>query len=154
MHAVPYTKWPKPSLARDTSVVAYIDASLDEISRTYGLQPKIFSSPATKREPEVSYSCLFFLLAGGHPAALTEYPNRPNRLELNLQIVRDEFAYDDDLSEVIRELQLRPEQVRKFEGNFTWLPNRKAKTVRQKEEPIPEDPSEFWAQVKVLPPRD
>ena len=130
--------------------MAYIEGDFDAVVQKLGAKPKSFTERATKMFPEIKYRSIFLVLSNGAPAALTEYFDKPGRLDLNLQVIGDEFAYEDDYSEVIAHLGIDPHTVRKFEGNFTWLPNRRAKKVRPREEPMP-DPAEYWSQVSVAP---
>ncbi len=151
MRAVDYRDWPKQRLfGKETSLVAYIEGEFDAFVKQLSATPKTVTERATKTFPQIKYRSIFLILSNGAPAALTEYLDKPGKLDLNLQVVRDEFAYDDDYAEVITELGVEPEKVHKFEGNFTWLPNRKAKKARSREEPMP-DPAEFWSQVSVAP---
>lgn len=140
MRVVDYRDWPKPTLFRDIGLVAYVDeCDLDAIATLLSAKPKTFTQRATKTEPQICYRSIFLVLSNRAPAALTEDLHKPGRIEVSLQVVRDEFAYDDDFAEVIAALKVDAGKVRKFEGNFTWLPNRKAKKVTPPDEPPPDN---------------
>lgn len=148
MQAVEYRAWPKPTLRRQVGLVARIKADFDAIAASLSAKPKTFAHRATKTDHEIKYRSIFLILSNGAPAALTEYLQKAGSIELSLQVERDRFAFDDDYAEVVRELRLSAAQVEKFEGNFTWLPDRKAKRVEPEEDSLPED---WWNQVRVLP---
>ena len=148
MRAVEYRDWPKVTRARQTGLVAYIQGDFDAIAASLSAKPKTFTQRATRTDPQIKFRGIFFVLSNGAPAALTEYFDKPGEIELSLQVERDTFAFDDDYAEVMKALGISPGKVRKFEGNFTWLPNRKAKKVEPKEDPLPED---WWNHARVLP---
>ena len=147
LRAVDYRDWPKPTPTRDNGLVAFIEGDFDEIAASLSAKPKTFAHRATKLMPRFTSRTIFLVLSNGAPAALTEDSLQPGKIELSLRVERDTFAFDDDFAEVIEALGVSPDKVRKFEGNFTWLPNRKAKRVEPKEEPLPED---WWNQGRVL----
>jgi len=149
MKAVEYRDWPKPTLRRQTGLVARIEGDFEAMVELLSVRPKAFTQKATRTEPEVKYRSIFLVLSNGAPAALTEYAHKPGAIELNLQVERDRFAFDEDYAEVISALGLKPKQVKKFEGNFTWLADRKSKRVEPPEEPLPED---WWNHIRVPPP--
>ena len=72
---------------------------------------------------------MFLILSNGVPAELTEYLHKVGRIELSLPVLSGEYVYEDDYQEVLSALKVDSALVDKFEGNFTWLPNRKAKRV-------------------------
>jgi hypothetical protein len=149
MRAVDYSDWPKPTLSRETGLVAYIEGDFDAIAASVAAKPKLFTQRATRTLPEVKYRSVFLVLSNGAPAAVTEYLDKAGKIELNLQVEHDCFAFDDDYEEVIGALGVRRDKVRKFEGNFTWLANRKAKRTAPEDGPVPED---WWSQVGASPP--
>ncbi len=148
MKVVDYRDFPKPTALRDIGVVAHIEGDLDAIATMLSTKSKAFTQRATKTDPQVKYKSVFLKLSNGKPAELTEYLDSPGSIELNLQILKNEFVFEDDFSEIISWLNIDPERVQKLGGVYiTWLPNRKAKMVRRKEEPLPED---WWNHVPSI----
>ncbi len=135
-------------MRRDIGLVACIESDFDAIAVLLSAKPKTFTQRATKTDPQIKSRIIFLVLSNGAPATLTEYLQSAGTIELGLQVERDRFAFDDDYAEVVEELGLKPEQIGKVESNFTWLPNRKAKRVEPKEEPLPDD---WWNHFRVLP---
>jgi hypothetical protein len=136
MKVVDYKDWPKQTALRHTTLVAFIEDDLDVIAEKLSTKPKIYTIRATKTDPQEKYRCIFLVLSNRVPASLSEeYLCGKKIIELHLQVANHEFAFDCDLNEVISTLKLSPQKVHKFEGNFTWLPNRKAKRVKYKKEP-------------------
>jgi hypothetical protein len=148
MRAVDYSEWPKPTPSRGTGLVACIKGDFDAIAASLAARPKVFTQRATKTCPQIKYRCVFLILSNGAPAFLAEFVGKAGTFELNLQVERDCFAFDDDYAEVIAGLGVSHDQVQKFDGNFTWLANRKAKRI----EPEDDLPDDWWNHVRVLPP--
>src|SRR5687767_12040232 len=136
MKAVDYRNWPKPRFRRDCGQVGYLKCDFDAVASALAATPKLFSERATKEFPPVRYRVIFLVLSNGAPAALTQNFAKPADIELALECHSDEFVYDDDFLEVVKALNIPPGDIRKFEGNFTWLPNRKAKKISPKDEPL------------------
>ncbi len=106
------------------------------IAESLSTKAKAYTIRATKTDPQIKYKCIYLVLSNRVPALLSEeYLGDKKIVELYLQVVDYEFVYDDDFNEVLSTLNLSPEKVNKFGGNFTWLPNRKAKKVKRKEVP-------------------
>ncbi len=140
MKVVDYRDWPKQNPLRCTGMVASISADFDAIAASLFAKPKMFTQRATRTEPQTKSRGIFFVLSNRVPAALIDCFSGDGKLELHLQVVRDEFVFEEDFNEVISTLKIDPENVQKFsEVYVTWLPNRKAKMVRRKEEPLQED---------------
>jgi hypothetical protein len=149
MRAVDYRDWPKPTARRHCSVVAEINDDFDLLAERIGARPKIFTQRATKESPRYQYRACFFLLSNRAPGAFHQDLDGTSHIKLMLQVVGEDFAFLDDYEEVVATLS--PKQIYRWDGNFTWLPNRKAKRVRPKEEPLPED---WWNHVRVLSPEE
>ncbi|ROZ61460.1 hypothetical protein [Ramlibacter sp. WS9] len=145
MKIVDYRDWPKPRLWRDYALVAQIDDDFDALAARIAAQPKTFTQRATRESPRIQYRAFFFRLSNKASGSINQNVEGKSHIELLLPVVRDEFAFLDDYEEVVA--TLKPRQIHRFDGNFTWLPNRKAKRVSPKEEPLPED---WWNHVRVL----
>jgi hypothetical protein len=149
MRAVEYRDWPKPTARRQCTVVAEINDDFEALAQRIGARPKMFTQRATKESPRCQYRACFFLLSNRAPAAISQDLGDESRIHLLLQVVDEDFVFLDDYDESVE--ALRPNQVYRWEGNFTWLPNRKAKRVRPKDAPLPDD---WWSQVRVLTPEE
>ena len=147
MKPIPFSKWPKP-IRRNITTVAMFDGDLGKIAESWGMRPRRFSHKVIRGGPDQHYWMLCFRLLNGAYGVLAE--DVPGSIEIVLPIHRDEFVFDEDLDEILFTLALNPDHVDKFEGNFTWLPDRKARRVKLREEPLPED---WWNHIKVVPSR-
>lgn len=152
MKVIDYAAWKKAHILKKNGVVAIVKGSFDVIAKSFSAAPKVFKERETSESPAIENRSIFFILSSKAPASLTEYDfGQFRRIELALQIIHDEFAFDDDYLEVVNGLQeIGQVTFEKFEGNFTWLANRKAKRVRRVEEDLPED---WWNHVKVSDPK-
>lgn len=147
MRAVDYRDWPKPTARRQCTVVAEINDDFDALAKKLGARPKTFTQRATKESPRFQCRACFFLLSNRAPGALHQDLDGKSHVQLMLQVIGEDFVFLDDYDEVVS--TLKPKQIYRWEGNLTWLPDRKAKRVRPKEEPFPED---WWNHVRVLSP--
>ena len=146
MKAISYSEWPKFPRRPDITMVGRFDGTIEQFAAMLNAESKEFFQKASREGPEHRYRTIFFRLDTGAYGALTEHA--PGTMELSLPVVRDEFVFDEDYDEALFVLGLNPDHVDKFEGNFTWLPDRKAKRVKPPDEPLPED---WWNQVQVSP---
>ena len=137
MIVIDYRDWPKPTPRRHTALVASFEANLDEIAAKLFTKPKSFIERARKLAPQMKYRCIFLCLSNGAPAMLLEDADVVGTTSLYLQELGGEFSFEDDFDEVVSALKLNRKKVRKS-GEFmtTWLPDRKVKRVKYKEEPI------------------
>jgi hypothetical protein len=128
------------------SHVGSFDGRIDAVASLIGAVPKRFLHKVLRGGPQHEYWMVFFRLSTGSYGTLSEYAK--GRIDIDLQIVREVFAYEEDYDEVLFFLGINPDHVDKAEGNWTWLGNRQAKKVRRKDPPLPED---WWNHVHVVP---
>lgn len=147
MNAIPYSHWPKPPKRRpDVSHVASFDGGINQLAELLESVPKQFSERVVRGDPEHKYWVIFFRLSTGAYGTLSEYVK--GRIDLDLQIVGEVFAYEEDYAEVLFTLGVNPDHVDKAEGNFTWLQDRTVRKLRRKDPPLPED---WWNHVRAAP---
>ena len=145
MRPVDYRDWPKQTPRRHCAVVAEINDDFDELALRLGARPKLFTERATRESPRYQYRACFFLLSNRAPGAIHQDVDGKSHIELMLQVTGNGFAFLDDYEEVVAALQ--PKQIYRWDGNFNWLPDRKAKRVTPKQEPLPED---WWNHIRAL----
>lgn len=148
MTPIAYAALPKPTARRNISTVAWITADFDAIAVTLKARPKAFSSKPTRGAPDERYRSIFLRLSNGAYAVLTEWDHEPGQIDLDLEVHDHEFVYENEYGEVIAELRVDQQRVRRLQGNLTWLASRKAKKVPRQEPQLPED---WWNHVKVVP---
>lgn len=147
MRPITYSEWPRPPRRRpDVSHVGSFDGRIEEVARLLGAVPKRFSHKVVRGGPTHEYWVVFFRLSTGSYGTLSEYAE--GRIDIDLQIVREVFAYEEDYDEVLFFLGINPDHVDKAEGNWTWLQDRTSKKVRRKDPPLPED---WWNHVNIAP---
>jgi hypothetical protein len=149
MKPIDYRDWPKPTVRRHCTVVAEINDDFDALAERLGAQPKIFTQRASKESPRLQSRACFFLLSNRAPGAFHQDLDGKSHIELLLPVVKQDMAFLSDYDEVVS--FLKPKQIYRWEGNLTWLPDRTAKRVRPKEEPLPED---WWNHIRALTPEE
>ncbi len=118
MKAIPYADWPKPPKRQPCiSHVASFDGRIDQLAKLLGTVPKQFSERVIRGEPPHKYWVNFFRLSTGAYGTLCEYAK--GRIDLDLPIVAEVFAYEEDYDEVLFSLGINHDYVDKAEGNFT-----------------------------------
>lgn len=154
LRAVEYQEWLEHASRREISPVAYLNIELDALLPFTSVKPKKFTQRATKTLPKIQGRTLFLILSNGVPAELTEYLETVGKIEFSLPVLEEEFVFEDDYQEVLSAFEIDSARVRKFEGNFTWLPNRKAKRVMSDARKAPLV-GEWWEMLEAnLPPKN
>ncbi|MFZ6679320.1 hypothetical protein [Undibacterium sp. Tian12W] len=68
------------------------------------------------------YTGICIELSSGRYANLLQTEMRKSVIEIGLEILDDEFFYEEDLLEIIAELEIEEDYVKRIQGDFTWIP--------------------------------
>jgi hypothetical protein len=68
------------------------------------------------------YKGICLELSTGRYATLSQTEMRQAIIEIGLEIRDDEFFYEEDLLEIINALGIDGDYVKRYRGDFTWIP--------------------------------
>jgi len=106
---------------RDYCPAAKIRLDFDSICRHLGVKPERGTFRDGLAFPN-RYRSVCLELSTGRYATLTQTEMRQSIIEIGLEIADDEFFHEADLLEVSDSLGVDHEYVKRYQGDFTWIP--------------------------------